>query len=349
MDVLHLNLNLYKFAAMFFSLFRNLGIRACGYLLTTIVLPGHLLAKTSIVEIDSTSARKSHLEIELRNDNDMYLFNLQDQYYTNGLYLNIRKSVEKSKLKPSETNRLWEFSAGHQIFNAYTAQIDSIEAVDRPITGHLFLRAGAHHYFGEDQLLSYGVQVGTIGKRAGGEFLQGRLHYALNMYHAAGWEFQLNNAWGANVFAQHNVLIGRAKGNWIDMAFNSHLIGGTQDIRIKAGPILRLGQLNSYSQSAHFGARLQSSDRQAPTEWYFYYKPEANVVFYDATLQGGRFVSDKGPITSEPKRWLISNHFGAVYAFSDFSFKVQYFFNTKEADQSFFRHQYGSLAVAVRF
>lgn len=332
---------------MFSCLLRNISEQAHIWLLAVMLWPVGLLATGT----DSilTQLREPRFEIELRNDNDMYLFNLQDQYYTNGLYLNLRKTFESSKLKASETNRLWEFSIGHQIFNAYTAQIDSIEAVDRPIAGHLYVSAGINHFFGQDQLLAYGVQVGTIGKRAAGEFLQGRLHYLLNMYHAAGWEFQLNNAWGANAFVQHNILVGRAKGDWIDLAFNTHLIGGSQDVRIKTGPILRLGKLNSYNQSAHFGARLQSKHQTAPKEWYVYYKPEVNLVFYDATLQGGRFLEDKGPVTSEPKRWMISNHFGAVYAYRNIGFKVQYFFNTKEADQSLFRHQYGSLALAVRF
>lgn len=35
--------------------------------------------------------RFRHTELELRNDNDMYLMNMQDQYYTNGLFLNLRK------------------------------------------------------------------------------------------------------------------------------------------------------------------------------------------------------------------------------------------------------------------
>lgn len=335
---------------MFFNVCPYFRILACSAFLMIVLWPVTASAITVHHSGAATdSIRKKTYEIELRNDNDMYLFNLQDQYYTNGLYLNIRKIFDSSKLKPAESNRLWDIALGHQIYNAYTAQIDSLEAVDRPITAHFFLRAGLNHFFGQDQLFSYGVQVGTIGKRAAGEFLQGQLHYLLNMYHAAGWEFQLNNAWGANLYLQHNVLVGRAKTNWIDLSFNSHLIGGTQDLRIKAGPILRLGKLSPYSQSAHFGARLQARDITPDREWYAYYKPEVNVVFYDATLQGGMFVADKGPFTSTPNRWLLSNNFGVVYAHQHITFKMQYFFNTKESKNSWFRHQYGSVALGVRF
>ena len=112
------------------------------------------------------------------------------------------------------------------------------------------------------------------------------------------------------------------------------------------------GKLVAFDRSAHFNARLQSATSgtgPVEKEWYLYYKPEAQLVFYDATMQGGMFLDDKGPLTSLPKRWLISNHFGGVYSTDALTFKIQYFFNTKESDQSLFRHQYGSLAMAYRF
>lgn len=294
--------------------------------------------------------RHPRYEIELLNDNDMYLMLLQDQYYTNGLFLNLRKSTDPSKLKPTEQNRLLEFTLGHQIYNAYTAQIDSIEAVDRPIAAYFFLSAGMKHFYRGDHFLAYSLELGTLGKRAFGEVLQVQLHRLLNMYEASGWEFQLRNAWGANAHLHYNGLIVRW-GNQVklDLSLNSQLSIGTQRTRAAAAPLIRLGRLNPFSQSAHFSARLQSRGLTPDREFYFFYRPETNYVYYDATLQGGMFVRDKGPAVSEPNRWLLSNQFGAVYAAGAITFKVQYIFNTKEAEQSMFRHQYGSLSLAYQF
>ncbi len=311
-----------------------------------------LLAQTGTSTSTARAETFRRTEIELRSDNDMYLMNMQDQYYTNGLFLNLRKTVDPSKLNPKEKNRLMEFRLGHEIYNAYTAQIDSFELVDRPITGYLFVSAGISHFYKKEDYLSYSLALGTIGKRAFGEELQAGLHNLLNMYHAAGWEFQLNNAWVADLELDHNKLIGRTRNRVLDVSLHSSVRLGTHQTNVKTGPVFRLGKLAAFDRSAHFNARLQSGTSgtgPVEDEWYLYYKPEAQLVFYDATMQGGMFLDDKGPMTSLPKRWLISNHFGGVYSTDALTFKIQYFFNTKESDQSLFRHQYGSLAMAYRF
>ncbi|HLW50904.1 MAG TPA: lipid A deacylase LpxR family protein [Sphingobacteriaceae bacterium] len=300
-----------------------------------------------VSQIDTKSIRRT--EIELRNDNDMYLMNMQDQYYTNGLFLNLRKIVDSSKLKPTEKNRLIEFRLGHEIYNAYTAQIDSLEAVDRPIAGYVFASVGQQHFYNNEQYLSYSLSLGTIGKRAFGEQLQAGLHNLLNMYHAAGWEFQLQDAWVVDLALDHNLLLGRTRGQMLDVAMHSSVRLGMFQTNVKTGPVFRVGKLSAFDQSAHFNARLQSANLKPDKELYLYYKPEAQLVFYDASMQGGMFLKDKGPVTVMPKRWQISNHFGGVYANESITLKIQYFFNTKESTQSLFRHQYGSLSLAYRF
>lgn len=301
----------------------------------------------------TVSAQSAHTspkyEVELRSDNDMYLFILQDQYYTNGLFINLRKTWDKSKLRSTEKNRLMEWELGHEIYNAYTAQIDSIEAVDRAITAHLYLAAGMHHYWAGEGYLSYKLAVGTIGKRAFGQPLQEGLHYLLNMYHASGWEYQLKNALTVDLSLSHHQLLARTANDVLDMSIQSKVRLGTYQLMAGTGPLFRLGRLRPFDQSAHLSSRLQSRDMYVPNEWYVFYRPEVHAMFYDATLQGGMFRDDKGPVTSEPRMWRISNNFGAVLANQRLTMKVQYHFLTKEAKQSFFRHQYGSVSLAYRF
>lgn len=296
------------------------------------------------------TTRPARFEIEILNDNDMYLMLLQDQYYTNGLFINLRKSADYSKLKPNEENRLVQFTLGHQMYNSYTAQIDSIEAVDRPIAAYLFLSLGQRHHYRGEHFLGYSLELGTIGKRAFGEVLQVQLHRLLNMYHASGWEYQLHNAWGATLHGQYNGLIGRwGKNLALDLSVNPELSLGTHKTRFAAAPLIRLGVLNPFSQSAQFSARLQSKGGVPTRELYIFYRPEISFVYYDATLQGGMLVKEKGPVTVEPNPWVFSNQFGAVFASRAVTFQARYFFNTKESEQSMFRHQYGSLSLAYQF
>lgn len=291
-------------------------------------------------------------ELELLNDNDMYLMILQDQYYTNGLYINFRKTTDISKLKASETNRLLNVTVGHQMYNAYTAQIDSIQAIDRPIAAYFFISAGYTHFYRKDHHFSYQFEIGTLGKRAFGEVLQVQLHRLLNMYEASGWQFQLHNAWGINTHFKYLTTLrrwGAAGKVQFDLSLNPEASIGTHKTRFAAAPLMRLGKVNAFGQSAHFGARLQSNGDTPDTELYLFYRPELSFNYYDATLQGGMFVTDKGPATSQPYPWMFSNQFGAIVATQSLTFRIRYFFNTKESKQSLFRHQYGSLSLAYRF
>lgn len=305
-----------------------------------------LLASLPSIQAQQTSTK---YELEIKNDNDMYLFILQDQYYTNGLFLNFRKSIESSRLARNEINRIMRLELGHEMYNSYTAQIDSIQGVDRPIAAYLYAAAHMHHYYQREDYLTYSLAIGTIGKRAAGEELQAGLHDLLNMYHAAGWEYQLNNAWTIDAGITHNKLIGRTANRVLDLSIQSSAKLGLLHAHVKSGPLFRIGQLLPFDQSAHFGARLQSSGNLPEKEWYLYYRPEISAVFYDGTLQGGMLTKEKGPVTAEPKTWRISNNFGFVMAQRAVTARIQYFFNTKESNQSIFRHQYGSVSLAYRF
>src|SRR5690606_23231280 len=107
-----------------------------------------------------------HTEFNFRNDNDLYLFNRHDQYYTNEVGLNLPKTVDSATLSANEATRIWGVTIGQKMYNAYTANIRYIEEVDRPITAYLFLSAGIDRYFESERSVSVTVELGTIGQRA---------------------------------------------------------------------------------------------------------------------------------------------------------------------------------------
>src|SRR5690606_21756888 len=96
-------------------------------------------------------------EFNFRSDNDLYLFNKQDQYYTNGIFFNIRKAADSTRLSTAEVNRLWGITLGQKMYNAYTAQIRQIEEIDRPITAYLFIAVDMDRYFANESFLSFAV------------------------------------------------------------------------------------------------------------------------------------------------------------------------------------------------
>ncbi|WP_257666436.1 lipid A deacylase LpxR family protein [Parapedobacter tibetensis] len=302
-----------------------------------------------IAFVSCLAQKMPRLEIHFQNDNDLYLFNRQDQYYTNGLFFNIRKTVDSTALAPKETNRLWGITMGQKMYNAYTAQIHRIEEVDRPITAYLFLAANVDRYFANETFLSFTAEIGTIGQRALGRQFQESIHRVLRLYEIAGWEYQLENAFGLDASIRYGGLLYRNKRQWFDISAYTEATLGSNHTSLAASPTFRWGKINPLHQSAHWSGRLQSRNMAVKRELFAYFRPQLNLVIYDATIQGGLFRRDKGPVTYEPSRWVLSNHFGVTYARNSLTLNMQYIFNTKELPGMFFRHQYGSLGLSYRY
>lgn len=291
----------------------------------------------------------SRTEFGFQNDNDLYLFNKQDQYYTNGIFLNIRRTVDSTSLTPKEVNRLWGVTIGQKMYNAYTAQIRYIEEVDRPITAYLFLAASIDRYFSNETLLSLTGEIGTIGQRALGRQFQEGIHKVLSLYEIAGWEYQLENAFGVDAGIQYGGLLYRNSTKRFDLSANAEAVLGLNHTSASLAPTFRFGRMNQLFQSAYTSSRLQAKEKPAGKEFFFYYNPQLKFVGYDATLQGGMFLQNKGPVTHTPTRWMLYHRFGVMHAKNALTLRMQYIFYSKEVPGMFFRHRYGSVGMSYRF
>src|SRR5690606_22581388 len=107
-----------------------------------------------------------HYEVGFRNDNDVYLLNKQDQYYTNGLMLYFRKAIDTSLLSDKLAGSTWGLTAGQKMFNSFTAQIHRVEDVDRPITGYLFVNACLSRFYHNEAVFHVSAEAGMIGQKA---------------------------------------------------------------------------------------------------------------------------------------------------------------------------------------
>ncbi len=308
-----------------------------------------LTAMALAVYTPSPAQHAPRHEFTFRNDNDLYLLNKQDQYYTNGIFFNIRKTATASNLASNEANRLWGLTVGQKMYNAYTAHVRYIEEVDRPITAYLFLAANVDRYFTDESSVSLQMEIGTIGQRAMGQQFQERIHKVFNLYDIAGWEYQLENAFGADIGVQYGRMLYRNAAQWFDVSGRAEATLGTNRTGMSVAPTLRLGRINPLHQSAYTASRLQANGRAVSKEFFLYYSPQLNWVGYDATLQGGMFLHDKGPVTYRPARWVFYNQIGVLYARNALTLRLQYIFYSKEVPGMFFRHRYGSVGMGVRF
>ncbi|HZI69282.1 MAG TPA: lipid A-modifier LpxR family protein, partial [Hanamia sp.] len=144
-----------------FSLFRRLQpvafscIKRTGFVI--LLSSVFLVAKSQENQPEHFSKQLSFL-----SDNDFYLFQGKDGYYTNGFMLNY------DKLHHSKWNRFLkqvdEFTFGQKMYTAYSRKIHTPDQIDRPITGYLFLQFSRSDFLKTNQLFQWRISAGTIGK-----------------------------------------------------------------------------------------------------------------------------------------------------------------------------------------
>jgi hypothetical protein len=74
-----------------------------------------------------------------------------------------------------------------------------------------------------------------------------------------------------------------------------------------------------------------------------------NYIAYDATIQGGLFIQDKGTVVFDIKPVVFSQQAGAIYSQNRFTADFSIIFKTREVESVAKPHQFGSIALSYRF
>ena len=298
-------------------------------------------------------------EIGIQTDNDSYLLQGSDKYYTDGIFIYFRhamhvKGGDSSKLQ----NKLLGFETGQKIFNPQSGSIfvngkDQPSLVDRPFAGYLYIGSTLNLLYKNESNLKLSAQLGIIGPSAFGKQVQDFVHDNFGFYHPSGWEYQVDNNVVLNLSAEYNKLI--ARGQYIDVSLASYANMGNGFSGAGAGPLVRLGSFNQLFHSVSTQSTAIQNDNVAPlhnNEIFFYYKPQFNYVAYDATIQGGLFTnrsanSQEITLTKEP--FIFSQQVGVAFTTRRFTFDINAIFHTIDVKQMESSHQWASVTGVYRF
>ena len=306
----------------------------------------------------SAFAQSHSTEIGAQTDNDSYLAQGSDRYYTDGIFIYYRHGLkvdDKSKLQ----NKVLGFEFGQKIYNPQIGSIandqgvDQPQYIDRPFAAYLYVGSTLNFLYKDESNLKLGAQIGVVGPAALGKQIQDFVHDNFGFYHPSGWEYQIDNNVELNLSAEYNKLLTR--GSWIDVSLTSYANLGNGFSGAGVGPLIRLGDFNQLFNSVSTqSTAIQSSNytRLHPHELFFYYKPQINFVAYDATIQGSLFGS-KSPnsmeITLDPERFIFSNQLGIGYSGKRFVLDAAAIFHTKDVKQMVQSHQWGTVTLLYRF
>ncbi|MVN20901.1 lipid A deacylase LpxR family protein [Mucilaginibacter arboris] len=291
-------------------------------------------------------------EAGFQTDNDSYLAQGSDRYYTNGLFLYFRHALQTDTGKAKLFGKTLGFEAGQKMFNPQSAFIPAARYVDRPFAGYLYLGSSLQYLFKNESVLKLGVQVGVTGPAALGRQAQELVHKLLGFYAPEGWQYQIRNNLGVNLAADYGHLLFRY--NWFDLTGNTYANLGTTFTGAGAGLMLRFGEFNPLYHSISTSG-LVAKNRLVKEvhrrELFFYLKPTLNYAAYDATVQGGLFDthSDPAEITGKVLPFVFSQEIGGSLTAGRWVFNLAAIFRTREVKTMVLVHQWGTATFLYRF
>ncbi|AMR33882.1 hypothetical protein A0256_21775 [Mucilaginibacter sp. PAMC 26640] len=299
-----------------------------------------------------TIAQTRGNEIGFQADNDSFLAQGSDRYYTNGVFVYYRKALDVSK-STTLANKVLGFEIGQKLFNPQSAAIPSVDFLDRPFAGYLYAGTSLNLLFKNESNLKLTGRIGVVGPASGGQGIQEFIHKTFGFYPPDGWQYQVRNDVEVNLFAEYNTLLARA--SWIDVSAATYANLGTGFISAGAGPLFRFGNFNQLFQSASTQSTASRSNNSLlhQHEFFLYYKPQANVIGYDATIQGSIFKNHPEPgtleFTKDIRHFIFSNEVGANYVSGRFVYGLAAIFNTRDVKYMAHAHQWGSATLLYRF
>jgi lipid A 3-O-deacylase len=299
-------------------------------------------------------------QFTLITDNDMYIDPNHDRYYSDGTYFNFTYAVNGENISNSNIlKKTVEFEFGQKIYTGLSGHIYLPYHIDRPFTGYLFANGAINWLYKDEDALKFTAEIGTIGPAALGEEVQSGFHQLFGLYKVVGgknyakiggWSHQLNTEPGLNLRLDYKHLLYRNDGNWCDVAVNPDAWLGNTFTGASAGVQLRIGDLNKFYQSVITNSRVSSNKReQINHEFYFFTLPQINYVAYDATIEGGLFRHDKGPVTFGIYHFVYQQQFGLQFASARWSASAIAYIKSREVKSTALGDQWGSIGIAYRF
>ncbi|QQL48461.1 lipid A deacylase LpxR family protein [Mucilaginibacter ginkgonis] len=302
-----------------------------------------------------TQAQTHSHEMGFQSDNDGYLAQGSDRYYTNGIFVNYRHALTvnaKSKL----ANKVLGLEIGQKMYNPQSGSVPSALYIDRPFAGYLYAGATLNFLYKNESNLKLGLQAGVIGPASYTKQIQEFIHRTFGFYPPTGWEYQIRNNAVVNLSAEYNKLLYRSGA--FDVSLSAYGNAGTGFDGAGVGPMLRLGTFNKlFNSAATQSSSIKNGSAYASTakhELFFYYKPQYNYVGYDATVQGNIFGNsdDTGntpQITGALNHLMFSNQLGGDYTYDRLTIDFSVIFHTKDVKTMVDAHQWGSIALLYHF
>jgi hypothetical protein len=205
-----------------------------------------------------------------------------------------------------------------------------------------------------NRFFQWGISLGTIGKAALGEQMQDGFHRLIDVDPSLWgwiWDYQVKTEPGVNLHGLYAKELIADKTTFFQLTPVTNLTLGTSFTNISEGLFFQFGKLKPVMESAYWNASVEEKGERNAKEFelFFYYLPQLKYQLYNATVQGGLFRKDKGPITSSVKPLVFTQQLGALCSLDRYTLRLGVVFESKEAASQRFNHTYASIQGCYRF
>lgn len=276
-------------------------------------------------------------QLNIITDNDVYLLDRKDGYYTNGLFV---QYVWRKK------ERIHSIDIGHRMYTSKTIKMAEQGNFDRPFAGLIHVQYQQTRFTKQDHMLKWGLMLAGIGEMAFAKEFQNRYHHLIGIYSVTGWSKQLKNEIGLNASFTWSPYIYKsqhARDLFAVKPVFSAMLGSTFT-HASFGNVLQFGLFNENATSAFWNT---GNSRQ--TELYAYFYPQLVLTGYNATVQGGLFRKDKGPLTAPVNHVMYRHVIGFAYAKGRIVSGIDIIYQGKEATTQIAQQRYASIRMGYRF
>ena len=296
-------------------------------------------------------------EIGFETDDDSYLAQGFDRYYTAGTFFFFRHALKPDSAGKLQ-NKVLGFEIGQKLYTPQSGSInltgvDDPRYIDRPFAAYLYAGVNLNLLFKDESNLKLGAQLGVVGPAAIGQQIQDFIHNTFGLYHPSGWEYQIDNDAEINLSANYNRLL--IRDSWVDLSLTSYANLGNGFTGAGVGPLLRLGYFNQLFNSESTQSTAIYSRKVKPLhdhEIFFYYQPLFNWVGYDATVPGSLFNKQSTTsiaITGTPEHIVLSNQLGIGYSGKRFVIDAAFVYHSRDVKNMLTNDDWGDITFLYRF
>ncbi len=297
---------------------------------------------TNAQRTDSTTYSK---EFSFITENDAFLLNKADAYYTNGFFLRQTKAEEKGRDK-----RITSFELGQMIYTPLIRKTQNKSDVDRPYCGYLYAKVSQSTFAQNNSIVQYGASLGMIGAKSYGEDVQNWYHNLLGYGKFTGWQYQVQNSLGIDLSMSYGRTVFQDS-SWIKLVPVAEGQLGSTFTNAKLGMYTCLGWFADNAHSVLWNARVQRKGElgiQKP-EFFLYWYPQVILQGYNATVEGGLFnTGDGSAALGTTRRWMFQQAWGMCFAQERWTIKLAIIYQTLEAVAQTKPQRYGSILVGYR-